>query len=166
MFSTINPVAVILMIVGIMLILLEFEIPAFGIVLGILGVISAITGVVMQSENFYEAFILFAIIFLIVIVVFLLFIKSALNGKISKSDIILKSEENKELGYTASRNSVDLVSKTGVALTNLHPSGAALVDGKRTDVVTNGDFILKGEKVIITNVLGRRIVVEKSKDEE
>lgn len=49
--------------------------------------------------------------------------------------------------------------KEGTALSVLRPSGVANFDGIKLDVVSQGDFILKGTKVKIIKVEGRRIVV-------
>jgi membrane-bound serine protease (ClpP class) len=48
---------------------------------------------------------------------------------------------------------------SGTALTNLRPSGTALIDGKRVDVVTNGSMIERGAEVKVIAVEGARVVV-------
>jgi len=52
-----------------------------------------------------------------------------------------------------------MVGKSGVALTTLRPAGRAEFRGVRLDVVTEGDFIEKGERVQVLAVHGSRIVV-------
>jgi membrane-bound ClpP family serine protease len=49
----------------------------------------------------------------------------------------------------------------GTAITDLRPSGTALIGGKRLDVVTRGDYIEKGSEVRVSAVEGSRIVVRK-----
>jgi membrane-bound serine protease (ClpP class) len=53
----------------------------------------------------------------------------------------------------------DLVGKTGVAETDLRPSGFARVDGEKLDVVANRGFIESGTAIEIAEVHGSRIVV-------
>ena len=53
----------------------------------------------------------------------------------------------------------ELVGKTGVAQTNLHPSGMALVNGQRVDVVTEGNLIERGTPIEVIAVEGIRVVV-------
>ena len=43
----------------------------------------------------------------------------------------------------------------------LRPSGIAEIDGKRIDVVADGDFISKGEGIVVTQAEGIRILVKK-----
>lgn len=58
----------------------------------------------------------------------------------------------------------DMVGKVGVALTALRPAGRAEFDDKLLDVVTEGEFIDKGEPVRIQQVRGNRIVVESHRE--
>jgi len=53
----------------------------------------------------------------------------------------------------------ELLHGTGTALTQLRPSGAALINGQRVDVVTEGGFIERGATVKVVAVEGARIVV-------
>lgn len=48
---------------------------------------------------------------------------------------------------------------TGVAITQLRPSGAALLNGQRVDVVTEGGLIDQGASVEVMEVEGARVVV-------
>ncbi|MEM1058427.1 MAG: NfeD family protein [Verrucomicrobiota bacterium] len=52
------------------------------------------------------------------------------------------------------------VGDTGEALTPLHPSGAALIGGRRVDVISEGRVVAKGAPVVVTRVEGMRVVVE------
>jgi len=56
-----------------------------------------------------------------------------------------------------------LVGHTGVAETALRPTGKALVDGRRLDVVSDGDFIEQGAPLEIVEVAGARVVVRLKK---
>jgi membrane-bound ClpP family serine protease len=43
----------------------------------------------------------------------------------------------------------------------LHPSGIALIGGKRVDVVSGGEYIGKLTPITVTTVTGNQIVVKK-----
>jgi membrane-bound serine protease (ClpP class) len=53
----------------------------------------------------------------------------------------------------------ELLNGTGVALTQLRPSGVASINGQRVDVVTEGGLIERGSAVKVVEVEGTRIVV-------
>ena len=55
----------------------------------------------------------------------------------------------------------DLKGKTGISLTTLRPSGKALIDGRKVNVVTEGVFLSKGSKIRVVMVEGNRVVVRK-----
>lgn len=56
----------------------------------------------------------------------------------------------------------DLVGREGTAQSNLRPSGYALVDGRRLDVISEGGPVSRGEAVRVIRVEGSRIVVRKA----
>jgi membrane-bound ClpP family serine protease len=51
--------------------------------------------------------------------------------------------------------------KEGTTVTALHPAGIALIDGKRVDVVSSGEYIGKLVPVSVIAVTGNQIVVKK-----
>ena len=53
----------------------------------------------------------------------------------------------------------ELLERTGTALTTLRPAGTALIEGKRVDVVTEGQLIERGAAVRVVAVEGLRVVV-------
>jgi len=55
-----------------------------------------------------------------------------------------------------------LIGVSGSAVTDLHPSGTALFNGRRYDVVTRGDFITKGSSITVISTEGNRIVVRQT----
>lgn len=56
----------------------------------------------------------------------------------------------------------ELLEQTGTALTHLRPSGAALIGGRRVDVVTEGPMVERGSPVRVVAVEGIRVVVRKT----
>ena len=57
------------------------------------------------------------------------------------------------------RQPASLLHRAGVADTALRPTGKVLVDGRRIDVVSDGDFIEPGTAVEVVEVAGPRVVV-------
>jgi membrane-bound serine protease (ClpP class) len=53
----------------------------------------------------------------------------------------------------------ELVGQTGTALSHLRPSGSAVINGQRVDVVTEGSMIEKGSDIKVVAVEGLRVVV-------
>ncbi len=51
----------------------------------------------------------------------------------------------------------------GVSVTDLRPAGMAEINSRRLDVVTDGEYIDVDTPIIVTQVTGNRIVVEKLK---
>ena len=54
-----------------------------------------------------------------------------------------------------------LLGATGIALTDLRPSGIADIDGVRVDVVTSGEYLPRGETIEVTSDEGYRRVVRR-----
>jgi membrane-bound serine protease (ClpP class) len=62
--------------------------------------------------------------------------------------------------YVSSSDFSSLRGMTGVAASFLRPAGVAQIDGKRVDVLTEGEFIAAGTPVRVMRVEGARIFVE------
>lgn len=62
--------------------------------------------------------------------------------------------------YVTSADFTSLRGEIGTAASLLRPAGVALIDGRRIDVLTEGEFIAAGTPVRVTRVEGARIFVE------
>ncbi|HEX6644127.1 MAG TPA: NfeD family protein [Gemmatimonadales bacterium] len=62
-------------------------------------------------------------------------------------------------GYISGPLRNELVGTKGVAVTDLRPSGVAVVGGERLDVVSDGDFIARGTEVVVVRSEGYRHIV-------
>ena len=60
------------------------------------------------------------------------------------------------------RNLQELVGRQGEAMTPLRPSGIALIDGQRVDVITRGSHLEAGDPVAVVHVEGNRVIVERT----
>ena len=160
LFETISIVSIILFFVGLGLITVELFIPGIGI-FGGLGLVALILAIVFQAQTFLQGLVLFLIIAAIVAVLALIILRSFRKGRLFKSSLVLKNRAAKEEGYVSNDDNTSLVGKTGTALSILRPAGRADIDGTICDVVTGGEFIERGEKVIVIEAIGRRILVKK-----
>ncbi|MDM8540722.1 NfeD family protein [Desulfococcaceae bacterium HSG9] len=57
------------------------------------------------------------------------------------------------------------VGDNGVALSFLRPSGKAEINGARSDVVTEAEFIEKGTPIIVSAIDGNRIIISRKENE-
>ncbi|MBE6089611.1 MAG: serine protease [Clostridium beijerinckii] len=157
----ITVLTVLLLIVGFGLVLLEMHIPGFGLP-GIAGAICLILAVALTAENFAQALVMalgiLAILGIMLGVVLTFFTK----GKLFKP-LILPDEQKKEHGYISSSDLDYLLGKTGVAVTDLRPTGSVDIDGVKFDVISEGEYIRKGTNVEIFKVSGVKLLVKKSK---
>ncbi|WP_175614888.1 NfeD family protein [Piscibacillus halophilus] len=149
--------SVILLLVGLICIILEIFVPS-----GILGIIGggAILGALLVSgaDMGHMAFSIGIALLVSIVLVIVLFKKLDFNKGILRH-IVLQDSTKSELGYVSNENRMDLIGLTGRALTYLRPSGTAVFDGERLDVVSEGSFIASEAEVEIVKVEGSRIVV-------
>ncbi|NOX19137.1 MAG: nodulation protein NfeD [Chlorobi bacterium] len=160
---------IIIFILGIALLLLEiFVIPGFGIA-GVLGILMMISGIFLGLVGDFPIIdydlletavfqLTFSLLGSIVIIYFLL--KILPKTKMFNKLILHRNIEEKS-GYTAKKEVFVLIGKAGVAITDLRPSGAVKIDGKRIDAVTHGDYIEKGAHVTVVEEEGSKVLVEK-----
>lgn len=147
---------------GLVLLAVEaFVLPGFGVA-GVLGVLAVVASLVLGMAGPLPtpvdlvqagAVVLTAVV-LLGIGVWQLLERLPRSGKAQ-----LHASTRREDGYVASTPRLDLVGVDGVALTDLHPSGAARFGDERLDVVSEGSFIPAGTPVRVVRADGYRHVV-------
>nr|WP_318682820.1 nodulation protein NfeD [Peribacillus simplex] len=149
-------------IIGVILVLVEFFIP--GGIIGLLGFTAIVGSLFLASGDPVHMTISLLIAVTVSILVFILLVK--VFGKQMKffRKMILTDATKTEQGYVSNPNRVDLLGVEGKALTDLRPSGTALIKDERVDVVTEGSFISKGSSIMIVKVEGSRVVVREILD--
>ena len=144
-----------LLILGIALLLIEIVIP--GGVIGVIGLICICAGVVLGlMESAVLGFSLLLGVIVVGVIAFRLWIKFFPKTPMGK-EIFLDKDAKDWQGYEKSNQG--LIGLTGVAHTALRPSGLAIIDNRRVDVVTQGELIEKDQPVKVINVEGNRIIV-------
>lgn len=158
-----------LVVAGLVLLVLElFVIPGFGIA-GALGIAALVTGIALSmlgSGNSAQLLMLVAgrVVFsLLVALLASLFLlrfmaKSPLGRK-----LVLETELAAGQGYASPpQDDAHWLGKSGTAWSMLHPAGIAEIEGRRVDVVSDGELIEAGTPVLVTRVDGNRIVVKRA----
>lgn len=158
---------------GVILILVEiFVIPGFG-VFGILGIILVLLGLTLgmvPNELFDFTFVpsgdlfaaLLTVVLAAIVAVSLIF---ALAPKINQwhvfSRFSLADTQQREAGYTSSIYKHELLGREGIAHTRLMPSGKILINDDVYDAYSRGEFIDRGEKVLVISTEGTSLRVKK-----
>lgn len=159
MFGDWSLLTAFLYILGLLLLLVEAMAPGFGVA-GISGIVCVLASIVMISSSFLEAMlILIATTAILVLIVIGLYKMGYGRGYIRK--LILNTEQKNEEGYTGAQDYSKYLGMNGVVVTPLRSAGTVLLDGKRVDAVSEGEFIQKDEEVEVIKVEGYRVVVRK-----
>ncbi|MBX3746757.1 MAG: hypothetical protein KF833_15720 [Verrucomicrobiae bacterium] len=147
-----------LLVAGLVLLALETVLP--GLIAGSLGVICLIGAVVVAYRDLGVPagnFTLVAVTGLFSVGVFAWF-RYFPNSRLGRRFVSAG-----EVGEIRTERP-QLLHKTGTALTPLRPSGTALIDGQRVDVVTEGAMVQRGSPLRVVAVEGMRVVVRATED--
>ena len=156
---SLNLIMIIGFVIGSGLIIVEAFIPGFGI--------AGISGVVLEIVALRCCWLLHGIVptllaivgvlLLIGVAVFLSY-RSAMNGRLSKSHLVLKDTE-----AAAGESKPDhWIGREGVAVTALRPAGQIEIEGVRLNAASTGDFIVKGSPVLVTGMEGDHYVIRRA----
>lgn len=145
-----------LQMIGIIVIILEFVIPSAGLL--------AIIAIASLGYSITLAFRVSDLtgIYFVIADLFLIPICIMIGSKLlAKSPLTLRKTLDKKDGVVSQdMELVKLIGKQGTVVNDLRPAGRAEIDGQSFDVVSTGDYIEKGEEVIVSEVDGNRIVVK------
>nr|WP_318246255.1 nodulation protein NfeD [Bacillus sp. PS06] len=152
--------SLILFVAGIVLILLEFVVP--GGILGFIGLGAIIASMFFATDDIGHMAISLLIALGITMVVSIILFKVFGKRMRILRKIVLSDSTNTESGYISNVSRVELLGAEGFALTTLRPSGTALINNERIDVVTEGGYIEKNKKIVVVKTEGTRIVVREA----
>ncbi len=167
---------VVLFVVGVIFIGMElFVLPGFG-VFGIGGLLMVIVSVVLASQSFliprtseelaqipYSLMPVLGAGFGVIAGAFAL--RKILPNSPFLRRMMLEPRRFVDTGLEGQRDPeamVDwsyLADQTGETVTKLYPSGKARIGGKVYDVISNGQMVDKGERIVVIEAVGNRIVV-------
>ncbi|MBI9106340.1 MAG: hypothetical protein JEZ04_06295 [Spirochaetales bacterium] len=153
--------AAILLVIGIAIILLEFFIPSFGLI-GLIGTASIVGSIVLAFRVSSMAGSIFLIASLIIVPVLMMMFFKFFPRTFFGRKLILKRRFDSEDGFTSysSEKYQELQGRTGTAETDLRPSGMILVEGRKLSAVTSGEYIEKGNPIVVIKIEGSRIVIK------
>ena len=148
-------VIIILTAAGVLLMLAEVFVPG-----GVVGTIGLILLAIAVAAGFFHSptlgFILLAGSLVFGVIAFWLWLKLLPKTAIGKK-IILQQDA---AGWTGcDPDKATLRGREGTAHSTLRPSGIALIDGRRVDVVTRGEMIAADAAIRVIEVEGNRVVV-------
>jgi membrane-bound serine protease (ClpP class) len=151
-------IPIILQLAGVVVIIAEFLLPSFGIL--------TITACGLFGYSIYYVFAHFTnpigVAFVLVDSVLIPFLVVVGIKLLSQSRFSLKTELSQKDGVTSQAgNLINLVGLSGKTATILRPAGKAVIDQKKYDVVSVGDYIGQNEDVEVVEVSGNRIIVRR-----
>ncbi len=167
---------ILLLLVGIALLFVEiFLIPGFGIT-GITGIICILASLILAMIQHYPGQPWYQpssinprqvqdMILNLGGGLLLTFVSGVLLGRYLPATkpfqrLMLNKAVSADEGYQASAPTDNLLGMTGIAETPLRPAGIGAFGDRRLNVVTHGDFIDKGDAIVIAETHGNRIVVD------
>ncbi|HNR98679.1 MAG TPA: NfeD family protein [Planctomycetota bacterium] len=136
-------------VIGLGVVFLELFIPSAG-VLGIVGALCTMYGIweIIQSNVWVGVLVILGTM------AYILFIVKFWASRVTMAATLEGAD-----GASTEVATEELLGKEGETLTILRPSGFAMFGGRRLQVVNDGQYVGKGEKVRIVDVSGNRIVV-------
>jgi membrane-bound serine protease (ClpP class) len=159
-----------LLVVG--LVALAFEIlvlPGFGVA-GVIGlvcltvsVVLALTGTAPSPTDLAQALAILAASAVISAAVIYTWVRHLPTSN-RFSGLLLKGAGHRVDGFVTAPSRPELVGRSGIALTDLRPSGTAGFGEERLDVVTEGEYLAEGTTIEVIRSDGYRHVVRAARD--
>ena len=161
-----------LFVVGLVLLVVEIAfIPGFGIV-GLAGILCMVASLLLTRLPSYQWWSLDEItavigqlaLSMIIAIVGAALLLRALPRFALFNRLILRSETSAAEGYVGTPTDRDsgLVGLEGVTLTALRPTGMGMFDGKRLDIIAEGEFVEEHTAVTVVEARGNRVIVRPS----
>lgn len=155
--------AIILILVGCGLVVLEVFIPSGGLIsfLAVLALLGSIFMAFRHDSATGFGFLIIAVVAVPTAVALAFKIwphtpmGKAFLGELASDDELVPDDWRREL-----------VGRVGVAQTRMMPSGAVLVDGKRIDAISQGTAVQQGSAIVVVEVKGNRVVIRPADEEE
>ncbi|MCR5584862.1 MAG: serine protease [Lachnospiraceae bacterium] len=152
---------IVVLVIGVILIGIEFYMPGFGFP-GIAGIICAAAGVFLTGRNVGER-IMVGVITIVVIAVMLVISIIVFNSKKVKSPIKLDTDLSGKDLFIDGKDMEYLIGQKGEAITDLRPSGKGEFNGVKLDILSSGEFIVRGSRLEITEIKNNKVMVREEK---
>jgi len=152
---------IILQLVGVVVIIAEIILPSGGILsIAALGVFGYSLFIVFNEISMTVGFSFVAADLILIPVLVIVGLKL-----LARSPVTLRKTLSRKEGVSSQSSELEsYVGTQGNAVTNLRPAGIAVINGKRVDVVTRGEYLEKDSAIIVTAVTGNQVIVRKNDD--
>ncbi len=150
--------------VGVILLFIECFVPGFGF-FGISGLMCLVGGIVANgiiTKSIVQTLFLISLFIVVIFILFLIFIRSAKYGLISKTPFVEKHTAVPRDYADKNKNKLkDLIGQRGIAITPFTPSGKFMIDDQIYDGITRGEALDKDCVIKVIDVEGNKIEIEK-----
>ena len=146
---------------GVLLVFIELLIlPGFGAA-GVPGSLLVLIGIGAAWWQFgFKTALTYTGVTLVLVIPLAIIVLSLIRRTRVGEAFILSATQDRDAGFQAPRSGLaSLVGKSGRSLTPLRPAGAALINGQRVDIVTQGEFVDAETDIEVILVEGNRVVV-------
>ena len=151
-------IPIILQLVGVVVIISEIILPSGGILSILAAGVFGYSLFIAFNDISTHAGIAFVIADVILIPVLVIVGLKLL----AKSPVTLRQTLSRNEGVSSQPSELDgYIQQEGTAVTDLRPAGMAIINDKRVDVVTRGEYLDKGARILVTAVTGNQIIVRK-----
>jgi len=149
---------IILQLVGVVVIIAEIIIPSGGILaIAAIAVFGYSLFIVFNEISMAIGFLFVASDLIMIPVLVIVGLKL-----LARSPVTLRKTLSSKEGVTSQSSDLEsYIGTQGNAATDLRPAGIAVINGKRVDAVTRGDYLEKDDAIIVTAVTGNQIIVRK-----
>lgn len=154
-----NWTSLIMFVIGIILLGIAVIVPGFGVP-EVGGVLFMFSGVVLAVDSIWTALLSLSIAIILTTIITYGLLKLGFRSKILNK-VVHQTNHTSERGYVSASSMDAYLNKTGIAITELRPTGFIEIDGKRLDVLAEIGFISKNEKVEVVKVEGSTIFVRR-----
>jgi len=153
--------SVLLFLAGVLLMILEVFIPGFGVA-GISGILCFTAAIILMAPSFIIGVQSFLIALIGAVLLIALAIR-LLGKSVYWDKLSLKQSLSSKEGYISQKEDFSVyIGRKGITITPLRPAGIVLLeDEKRLDVVSEGEYIEKGQQIIIAGADGPRVTAVK-----
>ena len=154
---------------GVALLLLELlVIPGFGVA-GVLGIAAILAGLVLSMVGPGNTMQLIAAVgvrvglaLALAVAASLVLMRFLTRLPVGRR-LVLETQLRGPEGYASAPDAdAPLLGKHGLARSMLRPAGIAEIEGRRVDVVTEGELVDAGDAVVVIRVDGNRVVVQRA----
>ncbi len=149
-------IGIVLLVTGFVLVGIEMVVPGFGAP-GISGIICLVAGIFLTADTI-EAGIFITVVVIVALGILMAVMLGLLSRKKFRSPIVL-DEDLKEGSPISASDLEYLLKKEGTASTDLRPAGKGDFEGIELDIFSEGPYIKKGSRIVISRINENRLMV-------